>query len=286
MSISTLSRPKVRTALISGPYGVSIPIINFDTILMVASGYGIAAQMPYLEKLLASGKGPLAYNIHVVWLISTLDILNSAANCSLNRLLEEDLQRVLLISIYSNSNEVHYSRYGERAASFKGDPDFSKIISGEINENFFTKGSNFGETGKMLVLVSANEKCRSRLKRGLRESLNKNQKLSLLGGDTQRPLTGGPVLGGSGTGCLKALLLWRGAWGVAGPPWRLIRQGARALDQRLEKTLHVGMGATHPIPAIAKWKGWHSRLLLKDESVRGQPVRVRWEKLLVAMQNI
>ncbi|KAL8330709.1 hypothetical protein RB593_001612 [Gaeumannomyces tritici] len=177
--------PKVRTALISGPYGVSIPIINFDTILMVASGYGIAAQMPYLEKLLASGKGPLAYNIHVVWLISTLDILNSAANCSLNRLLEEDLQRVLLISIYSNSNEVHYSRYGERAASFKGDPDFSKIISGEINENFFTKGSNFGETGKMLVLVSANEKCRSRLKRGLRESLNKNQKLSLLGGDTQ-----------------------------------------------------------------------------------------------------
>jgi NAD(P)H-flavin reductase len=41
-----------RRAFFSGPYGISIPVMEYETILMVATGFGIAAQLPYLRKLI------------------------------------------------------------------------------------------------------------------------------------------------------------------------------------------------------------------------------------------
>ena len=41
--------------LFSGPHGKGIPMIDCENILMVASGFGIAAHLPYLKRLAGSG---------------------------------------------------------------------------------------------------------------------------------------------------------------------------------------------------------------------------------------
>lgn len=53
-----LARSKLRQdpcrALFSGPYGASVPVGKYETVLMAASGFGIAAQLPYLKYLIHS----------------------------------------------------------------------------------------------------------------------------------------------------------------------------------------------------------------------------------------
>jgi NAD(P)H-flavin reductase len=39
-------------ALFSGPHGTSAPVGDYETILMIADGFGIVAQLPYLKKLI------------------------------------------------------------------------------------------------------------------------------------------------------------------------------------------------------------------------------------------
>ncbi|RYP68879.1 hypothetical protein DL771_006418 [Monosporascus sp. 5C6A] len=53
-SYGTLDTPDSvpRRAFFSGPHGISIPVVEYETILMVATGFGIAAQLPYLRKLI------------------------------------------------------------------------------------------------------------------------------------------------------------------------------------------------------------------------------------------
>ena len=59
----------LRLALFSGPHGLSAPLADFETVLLVASGFGIATQLPYLRHLIRG------YNdfqvrtrrIHLVW---------------------------------------------------------------------------------------------------------------------------------------------------------------------------------------------------------------------------
>lgn len=41
-----------RLALFSGPHGISVLVGEYETVLMVATGFGIAAQLPYLRKLI------------------------------------------------------------------------------------------------------------------------------------------------------------------------------------------------------------------------------------------
>lgn len=41
-----------RLALFTGPHGASAPLGNFERLLMVASGFGIVAQLPYLRQLI------------------------------------------------------------------------------------------------------------------------------------------------------------------------------------------------------------------------------------------
>ena len=61
-------------ALFSGPHGLSAPLADFETVFLVASGLGIAAQLPYLRQLIRG------YNdfrvrtrrIHLVWQLQSL----------------------------------------------------------------------------------------------------------------------------------------------------------------------------------------------------------------------
>jgi NAD(P)H-flavin reductase len=39
-------------ALFSGPHGTSAPVGNYETILMIADGFSIVTQLPYLKHLI------------------------------------------------------------------------------------------------------------------------------------------------------------------------------------------------------------------------------------------
>jgi predicted ferric reductase len=70
---STLPK-KSCVALFSGPHGSSIPVNAYDVVLMVASGFGIAAQLPYLKKLMHeyNNRKARTRRVHLVWKLRNL----------------------------------------------------------------------------------------------------------------------------------------------------------------------------------------------------------------------
>lgn len=61
-------------ALFSGPHGTSAPVGDYETVLMVASGFGIAAQLPYLKQLIYGYNAckTRTRRVHLVWQLETL----------------------------------------------------------------------------------------------------------------------------------------------------------------------------------------------------------------------
>ncbi|KAM3533714.1 hypothetical protein MY4038_003029 [Beauveria bassiana] len=82
-----VSKTKVEPyrALFSGPHGNSIPLGNYEVVLMIASGYGIAAQLPYLKQLIHgyNSRKARSRRVHLVWELKTL------GGCRKNRQREE-----------------------------------------------------------------------------------------------------------------------------------------------------------------------------------------------------
>lgn len=63
-----------RRALLSGPHGISIPVWDYRAVLLIASGSGVAAVLPYLTKLIHGyyfGKG-CTRRVHLIWQIQDL----------------------------------------------------------------------------------------------------------------------------------------------------------------------------------------------------------------------
>lgn len=68
------TRQDLCRALFSGPHGNSVPVADHEVVLMIASGYGIAAQLPYLQQLLHeyNSRKARSRRIHLVWELKTL----------------------------------------------------------------------------------------------------------------------------------------------------------------------------------------------------------------------
>ena len=74
INVSGSTSADLRLALFSGPHGLSAPLADYETVLLVASGLGIAMQLPYLRHLIRG------YNdfqvrtrrIHLVWQLESL----------------------------------------------------------------------------------------------------------------------------------------------------------------------------------------------------------------------
>ncbi len=61
-------------ALFSGPHGISTPVGDYETVLMIASGFGIAAHLPYLKQLIYGYNAckTRTRRVHLVWQMQTL----------------------------------------------------------------------------------------------------------------------------------------------------------------------------------------------------------------------
>jgi hypothetical protein len=79
-------------ALFTGPHGTSEDVSQYESILLLASGSGIAVALPYLKKMI------YGYNtctsqvrrLHLVWQVESVDKM-SAALTLINKLLKDDI---------------------------------------------------------------------------------------------------------------------------------------------------------------------------------------------------
>lgn len=95
------------TATVTGPHGISEPVNQYESVLLIASGSGIATVIPYLRKLIHSYNQTSTYRtrqVHLVWQVQTLGEqaprvlfhllievdMAVAAESSMNSLLKDD----------------------------------------------------------------------------------------------------------------------------------------------------------------------------------------------------
>ncbi|ETN44758.1 uncharacterized protein HMPREF1541_10428 [Cyphellophora europaea CBS 101466] len=88
---SPTGQPSSWWAVFGGPYGQILETYGFEKVLMVANGAGIAAQIPFLRKLIHGYHARQAFTrrVHLVWHIHDRDI-GIAAETMLNEALDED----------------------------------------------------------------------------------------------------------------------------------------------------------------------------------------------------
>jgi hypothetical protein len=69
-------------ALYTGPHGISAPVDDYETVLLVASGIGVVAHLPYLEQLLHGYRTckSRTRRVHLVWQSEVFGKLLSSCN--------------------------------------------------------------------------------------------------------------------------------------------------------------------------------------------------------------
>lgn len=67
--VKTGLRRKEMNVLIEGPYGHPHPILNYDSVLFMVGGSGIAAALPYIQEFLRPRHFIRAKHIHLVWAV-------------------------------------------------------------------------------------------------------------------------------------------------------------------------------------------------------------------------
>ncbi|PVH68529.1 hypothetical protein DL98DRAFT_599439 [Cadophora sp. DSE1049] len=184
--------------MFSGPHGTSIAMDEYESVLMVASGFGIAAHLSSLKKLIYGYNARLGRTrrIRLVW-----QLRNQAdgigAQSFLNNALEEDKLddgRILLITIHLESHDIVIP-FGKRATVYPGPAPLSRIFQEEVSGENIKKPEKqiveqdtstvesweldkiresrlveSGETrdstrdGKMLVMVSGNDDIRDQMR--------------------------------------------------------------------------------------------------------------------------
>ncbi|KAB8227897.1 ferric reductase family protein [Aspergillus alliaceus] len=175
-------------AFFTGPHGISEHVDQYESALVVASGFGIATAIPYLKKMI------YGYNtctsqvrrLHLVWQVESIGEI-IAAQGLLNNLLKDDIMDegyILNISIYVSSgleqNKVPFGQH-KRVFLYQGIPDYRNVISLEASGDQIERLPNIrDEQGRTLVMVSTTDELRDHIRETVREHLHQGVKLSEL----------------------------------------------------------------------------------------------------------
>ncbi|QGA15970.1 hypothetical protein EYB26_003637 [Talaromyces marneffei] len=167
-------------AFVRGPFGVSHSLSQYETVVAVASNAGIAGVVPYLKQLLYSYNTMAGQirRLHLVWEVDTLDMVVEAQPL-LNDLLKDDSLAngyIFEVSIYTEAAHDDGESFGEhnRAFRYHGKPDYNKIISTEVADDYIERiPSTPEQTGEILILTSVSNRLRDHLKSVVRGYLGK-----------------------------------------------------------------------------------------------------------------
>ncbi|CEO59625.1 hypothetical protein PMG11_04294 [Penicillium brasilianum] len=175
-------------ALFTGPHGTSEDVSHYETALMIASGFGIAATLPYLKKMIY-GYNTCALQVrrlHLVWQIDSIEMTTSAQSL-LDALLEDDVidkGYILSISIYVGNGLAHNRTpvgKHDRACFYQGMPDYHHIVSLEASGSQIERLPNIrDERGQTLVMVSTPNDLRDDIRGIVRSHLHQGVTLSEL----------------------------------------------------------------------------------------------------------
>ncbi|KAG9228392.1 hypothetical protein BJ875DRAFT_508528 [Amylocarpus encephaloides] len=120
--------------IFSGPHGASLLMGEYESVLMVASGFGIAAFVAHLKKLIYgyNTRAVRTHRVHLLWQIKNevQEVLNSA-------LKEDKLDDgcILSISVYVKSKNSPKTLFGERASMYPGPAPLLEIFLAELSGN-------------------------------------------------------------------------------------------------------------------------------------------------------
>ncbi|KUL81535.1 hypothetical protein ZTR_10661 [Talaromyces verruculosus] len=176
-------------ALIIGPHGMSENVDRYESVVLVASGFGIAAVIPYLKKLVYSYNTSTSRTrrVHLVWEIETLDIA-IAVQATLNSLLEDDILKrryILTISIYVKSDQIigDVMKFGnhDRAVVYNRSANYDQILHAEVSGELIERLPNAQEEkGEVLVMVAASSLVRDQIRLILRAYVHQKVKMAIL----------------------------------------------------------------------------------------------------------
>jgi ferredoxin-NADP reductase len=191
--------------IFSGPHGADIAMDEYESVLMIASGFGITAHLSSLKKLIHGYNARLVRTrrIRLVWQMRD-KADGAAAQSFLNSALQEDKLDdgcILSISIHLESHDIPVIPFGKRAAVFPGTANLEQIFLEEVSGEHIKKpeieldqkttsaierweseklslepqdlesGSSktTARDGKMLVTVSSNDEIRDQVRTLVRD---------------------------------------------------------------------------------------------------------------------
>uniref|UniRef100_A0A093X7N0 Ferric reductase transmembrane component 3 n=1 Tax=Talaromyces marneffei PM1 TaxID=1077442 RepID=A0A093X7N0_TALMA len=164
-------------AFIIGPHGRSENVDRYESVVLVASGFGIAAAISYLKKLVYSynTSASRTRRVHLVWEVETLDIA-IAVQATLNSLLEDDV----LKKRYIIGDEMKFGNHG-RAVVYNRHAKYDQILRAEMSGELIERlpGAQ-EEKGESLVLVAASSLVRDQVRLVLQDYVHRKAKMAVL----------------------------------------------------------------------------------------------------------
>ncbi|GJP88741.1 cell surface metalloreductase [Aspergillus niger] len=163
-------------ALFTGPHGTTEDVSRYENALLIASGFGIAANRLVSALCSYSCKYPA----------NEPDMTNAAQGL-LNDLLDDDIiddGYILNVSIYVRNglahNKVPFGEH-ERFCLYQGTPNYESIVSLEASGDQIERLPNIREErGRTLVVVSAGDDIRDQIREIIREDYHQGVHLSEL----------------------------------------------------------------------------------------------------------
>ncbi|GJP98582.1 hypothetical protein AlacWU_11481 [Aspergillus niger] len=163
-------------ALSTGPHGTTEDVSKYENALLIASGFGIAANRLVSTLCSYSCEHP-----------ANEPDMTSAAQGLLNDLLDDDIiddGYILNVSIYVRNglahNKVPFGEH-ERFCLYQGTPNYESIVSLEASGDQIERLPNIREErGRTLVVVSAGDDIRDHIREIVREYFHQGVHLSEL----------------------------------------------------------------------------------------------------------
>ncbi|KAF2818044.1 hypothetical protein CC86DRAFT_183145 [Ophiobolus disseminans] len=147
-------------ALFTGPHGCSVPVGEYETVVMIASDFGIAAQLPYLHALVYSYNACKTRNrrVHLIWFLEKYNLIPpfvSLLNAALdNDSLDEGF--ILSISIHITASDMQDEQLGRRVNFYYRPMPLEQILKEEHEGKYIRKVQTEDMRSRdMAVLVSA-----------------------------------------------------------------------------------------------------------------------------------
>ncbi|KAF7589934.1 hypothetical protein BBP40_003514 [Aspergillus hancockii] len=135
------------TILLEGPYGEQSPLSNYESVLLIVGGTGVAAAIPHIQDHLErcaadDAEGPTRFqNIHLVWTSRQEAFIHDVANRELSlALARDDFQASFYVTSASpapdsdDPDECLTLREGQSVKIGQGRPDLQSLVLAHAHE--------------------------------------------------------------------------------------------------------------------------------------------------------